>query len=143
VAFFALRGASVHLYLSGLPIDLWVIVLEPGIAKDHTLLSKAGDSEECSFRVGLVLKDYIHYFEDLTCFVGGAVHIVYWYGIEDAPGANAFCTDKVFIYEVAYSSRVQEHLDGMHLTSVSVTDLDRKNDRHSIGIEGIGRELFG
>jgi len=35
------EGASVHLYFSSLPIDLWVMVLEPGIAKDHTLLSEA------------------------------------------------------------------------------------------------------
>ena len=119
------------------------MVLEPGIAKDHALLSKAGDGEECPFRVGLVLEDYIYHFGDLTCFVGGAVHVVYWYGTEDAPGANAFCTDKVFIYEVACSSGVQEHLDGMHLASVSVTDLDRKDDRHFMGIEGISKELFG
>jgi len=37
-----------------LPIDLWVVVLEPGIAKDHALLSEAGDGEECPFGVGFV-----------------------------------------------------------------------------------------
>jgi len=53
-ASFASRGASVYLYLSGLPIDLWVVVLEPGIAKDHALLSEAGDGEECPFGVSFV-----------------------------------------------------------------------------------------
>jgi len=88
VAFFTSRGASVHLYLSSLPIDLWVVVLEPGIAKDHALLSKAGDSKECPFRVGLVTEDYIYYFRDLPCFVGGAIYVVHWYGARDTPGAN-------------------------------------------------------
>jgi len=81
VVSFILRGAPVHLYFSGLPIDLWVVILEPHIAEDHTLLSKAGDGEECPFGVGLVMEDYIYYFGDLTYFVGRAVHVVYLYGI--------------------------------------------------------------
>jgi len=72
---FTSERASVHLYFSSLPIDLWVVVLEPGITEDHTLPSKAGDSEERPFRVGFVTKDYVHYFGDLTSLVGGAVHI--------------------------------------------------------------------
>ena len=133
----------VHLYFSSLPIDLQVVILKPGIAEDHTLLSEAGDGKKRSFRVGLVMEDYIHNFRDLTCFIGGAIHVVHWYGVRDALGANTLSMDKVFIYEAACSSRVQKHLDGMHFASVSGTDLYRKNDRHSTGIEGVGRELFG
>jgi len=106
-----------------LPINLQVVVLKPGIAKNHTLLSEARDGEKCSFGVGVVTEDYIYYFRDLTCFIGGAVYVVHQYGMEDALGANAFSTDKVFIYEVACSSGVQEHLDRVHLASVSSTDL--------------------
>jgi len=93
--------------------------------------------------VDLVTEDYIYHFRDLTYFIGGAIHVVHWYGTGDALGANIFCMDKVFIYEVVHSSGVQEYLDGMHLTGVSGTDLDRKNDRRSAGIEGVGGELFG
>ena len=53
--FFALRGALVHMYLSSLPIDLWVVVLKPGVAEDHALLSETGDSKERSFRVSFVM----------------------------------------------------------------------------------------
>jgi len=74
---FALRGALVHLYFSGLLIDLRIVVLEPSIAKDHALLSKARDSEECPFRVGLVMENYIYYFRDLPCFIGGAIYVVH------------------------------------------------------------------
>jgi len=143
MAFLISRGASVHLYFSHLSIDLWVMVLEPDIAKDNALLSEAGDGEEHPFRVGLVIEDYIYYFRDLTCFIGGAVHIVHQYRTGDAPGANTLCTNKVFIYKAAYSSRVQKRLDGMHLASVSGTDLCRKDNRCSMGIKGVGRELFG
>jgi len=135
-ASFASRGASVYLHFSGLPIDLQIVVLEPGIAEDHALLSEARDSKECSYRVGLVTEDYIYHFGDLSCFVGGAVHIVHWYGARDTLDANTLCMDKVFIYEAVYSSGVQKCLDRMHLTGVSCTDLYRKDDRHSMGVEG-------
>jgi len=98
MAFFASRGALVYLYLSSLPIDLQVVVLEPGIAKNHALLSKAGDGKECPFRVSFVMENYIHHFGDLTCLVGGAIHIVHQYGARDALGAYIFCMDKIFIY---------------------------------------------
>jgi len=34
------------------------------------------------------------------------IHIVHWYRVRDALGAYTFYTDKIFIYEVAYSSGV-------------------------------------
>ena len=119
------------------------MVLEPGIAEDYALLSEARDSKECPFKVGLVIEDYIYHFGDLTCFVGGAIYVVYWYRAGDALGANAFHIDKVFIYKVVCSSGVQEHLNGMHLASVSGTNLNRKGDKCSTSIESVSRELFG
>jgi len=76
-ASFASRGASVHLYFSGLPIGLGVVVLELSVAKDHALPFKAGDSEECPFGVGLVMENYVYHFGDLPCFIGGAVYVVH------------------------------------------------------------------
>jgi len=105
-ASFTLRKASVHLYFSGLPIDLWVVVLEPGITKDHVLLSEAGDSKKRPFGVNFVVEDYVYNFRDLACLVGGAVHVVHWYGARDALGVNTFHMDEVSIYEVARMSQL-------------------------------------
>jgi len=143
MASFTSRRASVHLYFSGLLIDLWVVVLEPGITEDHVLLSEAGDSEEHPFGVGFVAEDYVYNFGDLACLVGGAIHIVHRYGTRDAPGVNTFCTDEVSIYEVAHSSGVQKCLDRVHLAGVCGADFYWEDDRHSTGIKGIDRELFG
>jgi len=140
---FALRGIPVHLYFSSLPIDLQVVIFEPGIAEDYALLSKARDSKKCSLEVGLVKENYIYHFRDLTCFIGRAVYIIHWYETRDALGADTLCIDKVFIYEATHSSRVQKCFERMHLAGVSGIDLNRKDDRRSTGIEGIGRELFG
>jgi len=142
-AFFTSRRASVHLYFSSLPIDLWVVVLEPDITEDYVLPSEAGDSEEHSFRVGFVTEDYVYYFGDLTCFVGGAVYIVHWYGARDALGVNTFCMDEVSIYEVACSSGVQKYLDGMHLAGVCGANFYWEDNQRSAGIEGINRKSFG
>jgi len=143
VASFASWGTSVHLHFSGLPIDLRVVVLEPGITKDHALSSEAGDSEERPFGVGFVTENHVYHFRDLTCLVGGAIHVVHRYRARDAPGVNAFRSDEVSIYEVARSSGVQKRLDGMHLAGVGGTDFYREDDRHSAGVEGVDGESFG
>jgi len=105
------------------------MVLEPGVGKDHALLPEVRDGEECLFRVGLVIKDYIHYFRDLSCFVRGAVYVKHRYGARDALGANTLCTDKIFVYEVACGSGVQKRLDGVHFTGVGGINLYRQDDR--------------
>jgi len=142
-ASFTSRRASVHLYFSGLPIDLQVVVLEPGITEDHVLLSEAGDSEERPFGVGFVAKDYVYNFGDLACLVGGTVHIVHRYGARDAPSVNAFRPDEVSIYEVAHSSRVQKRFNGVHLAGVCGADFYWEDDRRSAGVKGIDGESFG
>jgi len=118
------------------------VVFEPGIAKDHALLFKAGDGKKCSLEVSFVMEDYIHYFRDLTCLIGGTIYVVHQYGARDALGVDTFHTDKVFIYKVAHSSEVQKCLDRIHLTSVGGADFYREDNRYSMSIEGVGRELF-
>jgi len=138
-----LRETSVHLHFSGLPIDLRVVVLEPGITEDHALSSEAGDSEERPFGMGFVTENHVYHFQDLTCFIGGAIHVVHRYGARDAPGVNAFRSDEVSIYEVVCSSGVQKRLDGMYLAGVGGTDFYQEDDQCSAGVEGVDRELFG
>ena len=119
------------------------MVLEPGISEDHALLSETRDSEECPLRVSFVIEDYIYHFGDLTCLIRKTIYIIHWYGAGNAPGTNTFHMDKVFIYEVTHSSRVQKCLDGVHLAGVSGADFYREDDRHSVGIEGVDGESFG
>ena len=40
---FTSRRAPIHLHFSGLPIDLRIMVLEPGVAEDHALLPEVRD----------------------------------------------------------------------------------------------------
>jgi len=119
------------------------VVLEPGITEDHALPSKAGDSKERSFRVGFVIENHVYHFRDLTCLVGGAIHIIHRYGARDTLGINAFYSDEVSIYKVARSSGVQKRLDGMHLAGVYGADFYWQDDRCPTSVEGVDGELFG
>jgi len=119
------------------------MVLELGVAEDHALLPEVGDSKERSFGVDFIMEDYIYHFGDLSCFVRRAVHVEHWYGARDAPGANTLHMDKIFVYKVTSSSRVQKCFDEMHLAGVGGTDLYRQDDRCSVSIEGVGGELSG
>jgi len=141
-ASFTLRRASVHLYFSSLPIDLQVVVLEPGITENHVLLSEAGDSKEHPFGVGFVVEDYVYDFGDLAYLVGGTVHVVHRYGARDAPSVNTFHSDEVSIYEVVRSSGVQKRFDGVHLAGVCGADFYWEDDRRSAGVKSIDRESF-
>ena len=107
------------------------------------LPSEAGDSEECPSGVGFVTENHIYHFRDLTCLVGGAVHVIHRYGARDALGINAFHSDKVSIYEVAHGSRVQKRLDGIHLAGVCGTDFYQKDDQRSVGVKSVDGESFG
>jgi len=142
-ASFTSRRALVHLYFSGLPIDLRVVVLEPDITEDHVLLPETGDSEERSFGVGFVAEDYVYNFGDPACFVRRTVHVVHQYGARDAPSVNTFRLYEVSIYEVARSSRVQKHFDRVHLAGVCGTDFYWEDNRRSAGVKGIDGESFG
>jgi len=142
-ASFTSGGTSVHLHFSSLPVDLWIMVLEPGVTKDHTLLPKVGDGKEHSFRVGFIMEDHVYHFGDLSSFIRGTVYVEHWYGARDVPGANTLHVDKIFIYEIACGSGVQKCFDGMYFASISGTDLYREDDRRSAGVKGVSGELSG
>jgi len=119
------------------------MVLELGVAEDHALLPEVRDGKEHPFGVGFIMKDHVYHFGDLSGFVRGTVYVEHWYRARDVPGANTLCTDKIFVYEIACGFRVQKHFDRMYFASVSGTNLYREDDRHSVGIEGVGREPSG
>jgi len=119
------------------------MVLEPGVTKDHALLPEVGDGKEHPFGVGFITEDHVYHFGDLSGFIRRTIHVEYQYGARDVLGANTLCTDKIFIYEIAYGSGVQKRFDEMYFASVSGTDLYREDDRRSTGVEGVGRESSG
>jgi len=126
-----------------LPINLRIIVLEPGVTEDHALLPEVRDGEEHPFGVGFITEDHVYHLRDLSGYIRGTVYVEHWYGARDVPSANTLRTDKISIYEIACGSGVQKHFDGVYFASIRGTNLYRKDDRRSTGVEGIGGELSG
>jgi len=102
------------LHFSGLPIDLRIIVLEPGVTEDHALLPEVRDGEEHPFGVDFIMEDHIYHLRDLSGFIRGTIHVEHWYGARDVPGTNTLRMDKIFIYEIARGSRVQKRFDRVY-----------------------------
>ena len=143
MASFTSGGTAVHLHFSSLPIDLQIMVLEPGVTEDHALLPKVGDGEEHPFRVSFIIEDHVYHFGDLSGFVRGTVHVEHWYGVRDVPGANTLRADEISVYEIACGSGVQKRFDGMYFAGVSGTNLYREGDRRSASIESVSRVSSG
>ena len=68
---------------------------------------------------------------------------IHRYGARDALSVNTFRPYEVSIYEVARSSGVQKHLDGVHLAGVCGADFYWEDDQRSMGVKGIDGESFG
>jgi hypothetical protein len=77
----ATRRASAHLDLPGIPVDLGVVLPEPGVPEDELLLAEPSDSELNSLAVTLVTEDQSCDVSDEAGLIGRAIHIEYWDGL--------------------------------------------------------------
>ena len=48
---------STHYYLLSLPVNLWVMLLEPSKPEDDVLFPKVSDCEGCAFCMSIVLEN--------------------------------------------------------------------------------------
>ena len=80
---------AAHSHLLGLPVDLWVVLLEPGEAQDDILLSQAGDCEGGVFRVVIESEDCIHNLRNRARFIWSAIYIVDWNGTDEFSSGEA------------------------------------------------------
>lgn len=97
---------SDHEYFSLLPVNLWIAVLKPGVAKYKVLFSQARDHKKHPFWVEIVLENNVHYFWDLACFVRKPVHIEHQYGVGDILSVDPFSADEVLVNETTSCSTV-------------------------------------
>ena len=73
---------AAHGHFPSLPVDLWVVLLEPGEAKDDVLLSQASDCEGGAFGVVIESEDCIYNLCSGAHFIWSAIYIVDWNGTE-------------------------------------------------------------
>ena len=65
----AAARAAEHLHLPSDPINVRVVLLQPGVAHDHFLTAQACHSEEGTFQVVPVSQDQLYYLHHGASFI--------------------------------------------------------------------------
>jgi hypothetical protein len=71
----ARNWAAHHANFLGLPVDLRIVFLEPGVTEDDMLLPESGYSELDALGVPFVVDHHIDYASDAARLVQTAVHV--------------------------------------------------------------------
>ena len=58
------------------PIDLWVMLFQPGKSKYKILLSNIGDCKYCLFIMSIVPLYQLHHLSDWSLFIWGSIYVI-------------------------------------------------------------------
>jgi len=78
----ATREASGHFHGSGMEVDLWIVLVQPGEPEYHALFAEAGDCKQDAFGMSFIGHDHIDNFADASGLVKHSVHVVNWDWLE-------------------------------------------------------------
>ena len=112
-----------HHYLPGLPVNLWVMLLEPSKSKDDVLFPKVSDCEGRAFRMSIIPENCVNDFRDQTCLVTSSIHIENWDGTLQLPSGKSVTFHVVLVHELTSGSAVYECRSGFDFHSVCGLDL--------------------
>jgi hypothetical protein len=74
----ALNRALGHLDIFGLPIDLWVVVVESIVPQYHTLLVQVSDCKLSALRVVVIAEDNVSNFDYHAYLICHTIDIIDW-----------------------------------------------------------------
>src|SRR5882762_4152989 len=113
-----------HFNLTCTPIDLRVVLTEPGVSQYHVLVAKTGYSEMGTFGMVSVPENHVYHLSDGSCFIGRTINIVHWDGACKRSGSELVLLNIVPVDEKSVSSAVQKCLHGLGLLGVGCHNLD-------------------
>ena len=64
-----------HHYLPSLPVNLWVMLLEPSKPEDDVLFPKVSDHEGCAFHMSIIPENGVYNLCDQTCLIMSSINI--------------------------------------------------------------------
>ena len=112
-----------HHYLPSLPINLWVILLEPGKPEDDVLFPKVSDHEGHVFHMSIILENCVYNFHDQTCLVMSSTNIEDWDGTLQIPSAKSVTFHIVPFHELTSGSAVDKCRSGFDFCHIHGLDL--------------------
>ena len=92
-----------HHYLLGLPVNLWVMLLEPSKSEDDVLFPKVSDCKGCAFHMSVIPENCVNNFHDQTCLVASSINIEDWDGMLQLPSVKSVMFHIVPVHELAGS----------------------------------------
>src|SRR6266478_1154159 len=113
-----------HFNLTRTPIDLRVVLTEPGVSQYHVLVAKTGYSEMGTFGMVLVSENRVYHLADGSRFIGRTIDIVHWDGACKGSGSELVLPNVVPVNEKSISSAVKKCLHRLGLLSVGCLNFD-------------------
>jgi hypothetical protein len=113
-----------HLNFTHTPIDLWVVLIKPGVSQYHVLVAKTGYRKLSTFCVVLVLENNLYHLTDGPCFIGHTINIVHWDGACKGLGSELALPYLVLVNAKSISSAVKKGLHRLDLLHVSCHNLN-------------------
>jgi len=125
------HGAAQHVDLFGLPVNLRVVLADPGEAQDHALLAQLHDHKLSVLCMPIVPEDDIHNLMDCTTLIGCSIDIVYW----DWPSEHT-CGD--IICMCPFGIHKQPHCTAVNQQPSAAFDTSVHGLNFNVNVKGVG-----
>ena len=110
-------------YLPSLPVNLWVMLLEPSKPKDDVLFPEVSDCKGRAFHMSIIPENCVYNFHDRTCLITSSINIEDWDGTLQLPSAKSVTFHVVLVHELTGGSTVNKCGSGFDFCSVCGLDL--------------------
>ena len=117
-----------HLHLTGLPVDLRIVLFQPGVPKDKGLTPQASDCESGVFRVILKAQDGIDDLRDRSHLVLRAIDIEHRNRADQLTCVEAIFLNISSIDELTGGTIIHQSRSGKHLCSVHGFQFQRHSE---------------
>ena len=128
VAYTAAWKAPSHLDSSGVKVNFWVMLVQPGDPEYDALLAEAGDCEQDTFKVSIVGHDYVNDLVNTSSLIESPVHIVNQDWLGQLAGRKFGLGDEILVNEVSGGSSINHGLGRQLLHGIHSFQVERKHD---------------
>jgi len=114
----AAREASGHFDGSGAEVNLRIVLVQPGEAEYHALLTEAGDCEQNTLGMSVIGHDHVDDFADASGLIECSVHIVNRDRLGQLVGWKFRSDDEVLVDEISGGTSINHGFRGRFFHSV-------------------------
>ena len=107
------------------PVDVGVVLHEPGVSQDDCLMANAWDIIFGLALVTFVLDNEINHFSDLSDLVWRSVCIIQPYRMWELIGPKFMCSDKLMVNKLSHCAAVYQCFHCQWMIAVHHMNLDR------------------